>query len=288
MDDPTTEWSSLFLTLSDSIMWDQCRALNWAGYTTTDQILFGEVTTCGLMKFLLGLWKAWIAIHRHLLLDPVGTLILAHQRVTDIVKFLHPFSALNEGTTISLLAIMSKLGIMWAQDFWDNSTHAVKDFEEKFRRIQGLTPELDTTTHQLITTTQGVDGICGKLVPDLDKWIWTSGDPMAGTFSLLNKTTYLLLLRPQMPRKWLMTDGSGWKILWRFDLTRRAKIILWRITMQGLYPREHAHWAIEMGCAQFAQVSQKHLSTFSFHASKHKGDGREMLYTMKLTPMQAS
>lgn len=106
------EWASLFLTLSEYITWDQRSALNRAEYTTTDRIMFGEVTSYGPLKFLAGLWKAWTALRRHLLLDPHGSPLPAQWRVANIVKSLHPFSALEDATTISLLSIMSKLGIM--------------------------------------------------------------------------------------------------------------------------------------------------------------------------------
>lgn len=136
LDDPTTEWAVRFLTLSTSITsWDQRRALNRADYTATDRILFGEVTSCGHMKFLAGLWKAWSALCRHLLLNPKGTTLHAHWQVADIVKSLHPFSILDNATTISLLSIMSKLGVRKVQDFWDSLAHEAKDFEDKFRHI---------------------------------------------------------------------------------------------------------------------------------------------------------
>lgn len=140
------------------------------GYTSIDRILFGDVTSCGLMKFLAGLWKAWTTLQRHVLLDTRGVPLPTYWRVGDIIKSLHPFSVLDDKTIVALLSIMSKLGVMRVQGFWESFTQEAKDFEEKLRRIWGLTPALETLARQLINATQMAARTCGKISPNLDNW----------------------------------------------------------------------------------------------------------------------
>lgn len=66
-----------------------------------DRLLFGEVTSCGHMKFLGRLWKAWLALCRHFLLDLTDSSLPAHWRVASLVRSLQPFASLDSPTTIN-------------------------------------------------------------------------------------------------------------------------------------------------------------------------------------------
>lgn len=148
--------------------WEHRRALNRAEYSTTNRIFFRDITSCGHMNFFGGLWKAWIALCQHLLLDPVGFLLPVHRKIVDIVKSLQPFASLDLPTTIALLSTMGKLGALRVQDFWEITTLAKKDFGDKFSKIREVSPEILELAHQLIRVVQEADEPCrgGELEPD--------------------------------------------------------------------------------------------------------------------------
>lgn len=62
LDDPSSKWATLFLSLSAHMSWEHRRALNRAQYFATNWVLFADITSSGNMEFLGGLWKSWTTI----------------------------------------------------------------------------------------------------------------------------------------------------------------------------------------------------------------------------------
>lgn len=136
------------------------------------------------------------------------------------------------------------------QDFWEPTTHTTKDFEGKFSKLRGSSPEILEMARQLFGAIQELSSPCRESQPDPDNWFWSFGDLTGGTFVLPNKATYAVLL--PVSTAWKVANGrwvrqeieevwtKRWKKLLGSDLTIRSKIFLWQITMHGLYTQERA------------------------------------------------
>lgn len=146
-------------------------------------------------KFLGGLWKAWTAIRHHLLLDPADSPLPTHWRLADIANSLHPFLVISNTEKITLLSTMSKLGAS-TMDLWDVGSSTPRLYEEKFRRLWGLSLEMEELAKQFISTIQSTEGLSYAPEPDPDNWFWSNGNLRVRNFVLPKKTTYTLLLPP--------------------------------------------------------------------------------------------
>lgn len=106
-------------------------------------------------------------------------------------------------------------------------------------------------SHQLIiSAVQEVDGPYRGGEPDPDNLFWSPGIPTRGSFVLLNKTIYSLLLPASTAwkvanRRWKRHESkkiwtTKWTKLWGSDLKRGSKIFLWRIIVHGIYTLDMA------------------------------------------------
>lgn len=95
-------------------------------------------------------------------------------------------------------------------------------------------------------------------------------------FFLPNAKVYALMLPESiewkyMNSKWSRLDDEAtwtkiWKALWNSDLTRRAKLFLWQICMNGLYTQEHAtKLGKEDGCCKSCLGYTKDLEHIFFN-----------------------
>lgn len=89
---------------------------------------------------------------------------------------------------------MRKLGVLQVQDFWEPTSHTTKDFEGKFCKLRGSSPEIEEISRQLIGAIQEAEGPYREGEPDPNNWSWSSCDLTGGTFVLPNKAIYSLLL----------------------------------------------------------------------------------------------
>lgn len=103
---------------------------------------------------------------------------------------------------------MSKLGALKVKDVWDVDTFVPRDFEEKFRRLRDISPEMTDLARQVIATIQSAEGAVEVMTLDPNNWFWSNGDLTIGTFVLPNKKTYLILLRHPKLGKLQMNIGS--------------------------------------------------------------------------------
>lgn len=121
--------------------------------------MFRLVKSYGSMECTLGIWKTWEVLRRHLLLSPLGNLLPAHWQIADIINALHPFSALSHEHTISLNAMLGKLGVTKAEHLWDPTSNTWKDFDEKMTRLCGIPQWLRDLTIEFMELIAQVDNI---------------------------------------------------------------------------------------------------------------------------------
>lgn len=109
--DPSTEWAQLFLTLFEDFTWEHRRSINKVQYTSLHHIMLGTVCTYRLMTYTSSIWKAWAALRCHLLLSPIDNVLLAHQRIKEVVESLPLFAYMTKNTQKSL--VCSSFGRTW-------------------------------------------------------------------------------------------------------------------------------------------------------------------------------
>lgn len=123
LENSSSEWAVVFLTISKALTWEQRGSQNKAQYCDTDQILFGTVKSYGSLTYAAGLWRVWGALKRHLLLALEGNRIPAQWRIADIVHALHLFSALDIEHTLNLNKLLGQLGVTQVGHLWDKEHH---------------------------------------------------------------------------------------------------------------------------------------------------------------------
>lgn len=122
IDDPTSEWASLFFELLGKFSWDQRRTMNCACYTSSERLLFGSIKSFGALKYTTRLWKSWITLRRHLSISLTCNLIPAHWRTSNITNSLLHFANMEVGNIRLLNITLGKLGITITAHLWDEST----------------------------------------------------------------------------------------------------------------------------------------------------------------------
>lgn len=126
LEDPTTKWATLYMSLAKELTWEQRRIQNRAQYTNSNRFLFGSIKSSGTMTYTVGLWKAWEALNYHLFLNLGGQSIPAHWCIYDIINVVHPFSSLGTDQTISLTKTLGKLGVLCIEHLWNSSSNSWK------------------------------------------------------------------------------------------------------------------------------------------------------------------
>lgn len=129
--EPTTKWAQLFIEIFVEFTWEQRRVTNRAQYSHLDRILLCLVRTYHIMQCTTGIWQAWAALRRHLLLSLEGNSICAHWRMEDILNHLLPYVNMDIGKRKIIILALRKLGITKAAHLWDSEEHTWKSFDTK-------------------------------------------------------------------------------------------------------------------------------------------------------------
>lgn len=85
------------------------------------------------MHYIAGIWKAWEALQRHLVLSPVGNQLPAHWRIEELLNHLQPYANMQKTTLKSITFLFEKLGIMKLGHLWNPLDNTWKSFTEKMK-----------------------------------------------------------------------------------------------------------------------------------------------------------
>lgn len=121
IDNPQSEWASLLLELSGHFTWEHKQLLNHARYTTIDHLFFNIVKSFGGQTYMMGLWKSWATLRRHLTISPKDNLIPTHWRTTEMINSLLPFANREADILHQLNITLGKLSITKVAHLWDDS-----------------------------------------------------------------------------------------------------------------------------------------------------------------------
>lgn len=157
---------------------------------------------------------------------------------------------MSGATRKSILLVLGKLGITKVAHLWDHTSGSWKSFKENLRRLRNIPTDLKILTEQFLNDTQTAASITEDNPTDPDLWRWSNELPTNRGFSLTNKQTYLLLLEDNdewahLNLRWNRQDSEQtwrqrWNLIWRSDLTKRAKLSIWRVIINSMYNLERA------------------------------------------------
>lgn len=115
------------------------------------------------MQYIVGLWKAWEALRRHLYLSLANNSIPAQWRLSDLIFALHPFATFEDDKIHGLNRTLGKLGATLAVDLWDIRNSTWRDFEEKMQILRNILQWLKDLTSDFLTTLSSVKHLLGGI-----------------------------------------------------------------------------------------------------------------------------
>lgn len=113
--------------------------LHQIDYTTHDQIL-SNYQILWSNEYLTDVWKSWLQLRCHIILTFVGLTLSRRWRITNVIRFMHPFAMLDHAKALNPEELLGRMGITTILELWDKDSHSWRPLEFCLNRIYGLMP----------------------------------------------------------------------------------------------------------------------------------------------------
>lgn len=114
----------------------------------------GVVHSCRSMAYTIGIWRAWVALRRHLILSSIGNQLPTHWHIEEVLNNLQPYANMGKVTLKAIVFLFGRIGITQVDNLWDHANNTWKSYTKKLEHTRGVPQELKELVEAILEDLQ--------------------------------------------------------------------------------------------------------------------------------------